>query len=124
MTDYTYPARIATLTNHKLLREQIAALPLPGWTDFDRDLAGVLHLRFPADLSPANKTALDSAIAAHDHTQLTAAQQAAATAAADEDTLKANARTAYQAILAAANSTALTAGAMKPILRYLARELS
>lgn len=74
---YNYPARTAATTNAKLLRQEIAALALPGWTDFTRDASGLLQIAFPSDLSPANKSALDAVIANHDYMQRTLEQQAA-----------------------------------------------
>lgn len=76
MTDYLYPSRTAALTNAKLLRQQIGALALPGWTDFGRDVAGVLHVPFPADLTAPQKASLDTVIANHNPSQQTAEQQA------------------------------------------------
>lgn len=84
MIIYSYPARTAATTNAKKLREEIVALSLPGFDDFSRDLSDVLHVHFDDDLTTLQKTALDTAIANHDHTQLTAAQQAATDASVAE----------------------------------------
>lgn len=119
MADYSYPARTANLTNAKLLREQITALSLPGWTDFERDIDGVLHVSLPADLTATQKSRLDAVIAGHDPTQLTATQQAEITKA---NALKAQ-RTAASAVAreieALPDMAPLQAGKLKPLTKYL-----
>lgn len=123
MTDYFYPARIASLTNAKKLREEIAALSLPSWTDFDRDASGALHLYFPTPLTTLQKSNLDTVIANHNPSVMTAAQQTAVTEATTTINERQLARDAIQAILDLPNNTTITAGTLKPLVRALRRGL-
>jgi hypothetical protein len=118
---YAYPERTALTTNARLLREQIIGAGLSTLQEFRRDLSGALEVVFPAPLSVPQQTLLATTVAAHDHTQLTAAQQAAQTETTQTEQERDAARAAWITIRDGPNNTALTYGVIRPILRYLIR---
>lgn len=120
---YRYPERTSANTNAKLLREQILGAGATTFQELRRDLSGALEVVFSAPLTAGQQTQLDALVAAHDHTQLTATQQAAQTETTQLDQERQAAQTAWATIRDGPNNTAVTYGVIRPILRFFVRKL-